>query len=635
MKRRLLSVVFASVMSVAILSGCGGTGAGKPDGIESDNGVSLSEAQDSTEHETAEGAQADAASGEELTMPDRAVTSNVWNAAGRTYVFGSDGIVSYEHATSGMELLNARHAPDINKDPKYQFNDGSGLLLKDKLYYTDYEYIAEDNNSYTLRLYSLGLDGSDLKVIYEKDGVESAYIHDMAYMDGILYVYYATDRPPVCLELDDDGEVTGEADYDRLDGFRYFDTGYAVPTQNNNGCKLVFPMIMAEDTGKYLAVKDYSNLMVIDARTGETSEYSGQSVSSVYETKVLMNHYNSTSDRYEFGLLDISTDEYKKLWNEDEYISIFAMDDDYAYSYGEYIRTPEDDLRFYRYDLNTGEKSMMYTVKSGSTALPGIAENVVSAVYRDGILYTVQNRDYALSLVGIDTASDNTEILYDRFYDPGISAIGRLEGIYKEVEYDGHVMISVNAVVLKLNSEYAGADKINADMQDILDSTLGMIDDNRDEWIDWYNESGGDYTIPYSFETTFSSISYNDGNIINILQSGYDYYGGVHGMPYIESYVYDLKTGERLYLSDLIDISEDEFDELVLEYITVHMNETQEYYWDGYDETVRNYAGLDESNFYLTDTGVTVYYAPYMLASYAAGFQEAEIPYERLDVNFR
>ena len=39
-----------------------------------------------------------------------------------------------------------------------------------------------------------------------------------------------------------------------------------------------------------------------------------------------------------------------------------------------------------------------------------------------------------------------------------------------------------------------------------------------------------------------------------------------------------------------------------------------------------------ESPFYLSETGVVFYYAPYEIASYAEGFPEVTIPYSELEM---
>ncbi len=627
----------AIVTSMALLAGCAGktAPAENTDTTESAADGSTTEGESQASGDNAEAAPLPEA---ELTMPESAVSSNVWEVAGKTFFIGAARIISYDEATGKTEELWVNKNKDSysSDSTMYDFSDNRGLILKDRIYYTEVENIQKDGEwSQNLRVCSMALDGSQKRELHTETGLSNTYGRDMAYADGILYVYYVNTEAPICLKLTDDGEVTEQVDCDSLEPYKYVEAGSYVPTQLNNGCTLVFPAITYKELGKVITVKDYSDIEITDVATGNTTEYSEQYVVAMSGSKLLLYHYNSTANRYEYSVLDVATEEYNKIYNDDYTLYVFAMDDKYAYLYGEMINLPTEDTKYYKFDLSNGEISELYTVDGEDSALPGNSTSVVTAAYRDGKLYTDLNRGYAYSVARIDTATKDETVLVDKFYDSGIGEIGKLVGNKKESKYDGKTMATASATVIQLDGRFAGASKINEDMKGIMNTVLSFVDDTKEECIEWYNESSGDYFMPYSCESNFRYVSYNDGKLINIMQEGYDYYGGAHGMPTWNSMVYDLETGESKNFGDLFDITEEELNELAVKYITEHMNEIGEYYWDGYEDTVRDYTNLNDAAFYLTDDGVVLYYAPYALASYAAGFQEATIPYSELKPNFR
>ena len=97
-------------------------------------------------------------------------------------------------------------------------------------------------------------------------------------------------------------------------------------------------------------------------------------------------------------------------------------------------------------------------------------------------------------------------------------------------------------------------------------------------------------------------------------------------MPYWNGYVFDLYTGERLGLVDIISDDEIQIKGLVTQYFTEMYNENPDMYWEGAIDTVFEYTTLD-SPFYLTEEGIVFYFGPYDLASFADGFQEIMVPY--------
>ncbi len=643
MKRRLIGLLLAMMMVVtpmSLLTGCGSQTVDQEESEEEDEEEDEDEAdtQESSAETSEEAQESVDISG--LEMPDMAVSSNVWDVAGRTIVFARDRIYSYDQEKGKTKLL----WKDMKKNEGYVeseqalFSSGKGLILGDKIYFTRTEDYYDTDGTWKTKvhLYKIDLDGKGQKSLFVLDGATS-YDQDLAYQDGILYMMYSSSDYPECFKLDENGDIAQEVEAPDLNGYDFDPSELMIPSMTQNGQKYIFPNITAASCGKKIFTKDYNTLTVIDAATGEKTEYKDQYPVSMYGDKLLMYHYNSGSNDngYDYGILDLSTEKYKKILSNEYSLRVYAMDDKYVY-YGEPEGMhPGNDYSYLKCDIATGEITSLYTFKTEKSELPTVSEWDVVANITDGRLYTLLNRDYMLSFVGVDTASGDMDVLVKEFFDPGIYDTGVL--VYKDdaLSYKGQKMASARISVFQLDDKFPGASKINKALMDDANGILANVDGCYEECTQWYEESGGDYFIPYDFTSDFGYISYNDGKIINIVQEDYLYYGGAHGMPYWNSYVFDLETGERLYLTDLISVSEEELDELLVEYATKHMNDIGESYWEGYEETVKQYGGLEERNFIIQDSGIEIFYDPYLLTSFAGGFQEIEIPDSELKVKFR
>lgn len=638
MFKRIALIMLASltiVTPMSCLTGCGSRMAvedTEDDGTDEDEDDEDASTDESEQESTEEEIDADA-----LITPDVAVSSNVWNIANKTIVFGQDRIVSYDKNSGKSKPL----WKDKKKDNDYTgygaFSAGKGIIVGDKIFFIRTENTQDSDGTWsdTLYLYRMNVDGSHLTSLYQYSGLNT-YEQDMAYLDGMLYITYASDKYPVCLRIDDNGDIAETVQAESLDGYDYDVSEYTLPTYDNNGHKYMLPSITEYELGKRILTKNYNTLVVADTDSGNRTEYKDQYPVSIYGDKLLLYHYNSASNNpdYEYGILDLSTEKYKKVLTAEESLRVFAMDDEYFYYCSSEPLKPETDAVYLRCNIGTGEESTLYTVKSAGSELPSVSYWDVVSDYTDGHLYTMLNRDYALSYVGIDTATDEVDYVANRYYDSGISEFGKLIYMNNETEYSGQTMATSSVSILQLDDKYAGASKINKLLKENGEAVIAQVEDVYDECVSWYKDSDG-YFIPYSFDNNFAYVSYNDGKIINIIEEGYNYYGGAHGMPYRVSYVFDLNTGERLWLSDLIDVPEDTLEDLVAEYTTKHMNDVGEYYWDDYEETVRLGVNMTSVDFILKDDGVDFFFPPYLLASYASGFQDITVPYDKLNPKFK
>jgi len=141
----------------------------------------------------------------------------------------------------------------------------------------------------------------------------------------------------------------------------------------------------------------------------------------------------------------------------------------------------------------------------------------------------------------------------------------------------------------------------------------------------------GFYDLYYEKE---SNIYYNDNNLLSVLNISYEYTGGAHPVSYWASETFDVRTGKLLTLSDIFGLSNEEALERVYETVISQIEATKDeennYYFEDYEENVKNY--YSENDFILGPNGIIFYYQLYTIAPYAAGIQTFELPYDKADV---
>lgn len=125
-----------------------------------------------------------------------------------------------------------------------------------------------------------------------------------------------------------------------------------------------------------------------------------------------------------------------------------------------------------------------------------------------------------------------------------------------------------------------------------------------------------------------AEVYYNGSNLLSVLQTDYEYTGGAHPMQYRSAATFDITTGEKLSLADIMGGSMEEALERVYDLVLAQIEERKGsddfYFNESYREDLREYYG--EEDFYLTGDGIVFYYQIYALAPYVAGFPEFKMP---------
>lgn len=629
--RKRMSVLALLLLSALVYAGCGSKQAEAPveeapDSV-TETEVSATPKPELEKEETVKDAGISVVeTGFGAEIPDSVNASPVIVGEKGVYFIGENRV-----SIMDLESGNARTLWEGERvdgwDEMNATTGGKGILLKDNLYFLN-TYYVKNEDSFTVPNYALvrlQSDGSESEVVYNYGEEYASY--NMYFADGTIYVDASGvgDR----ITIDADGKVAGVTDSSLASSSVAIPDGYHMVSYVNNGNQTAFPADMLESIGKLVLINPDYEYVLYD-RDGSTSLLGGE-VSSYYNGKLLINRNTDDYSGYDYGLVDMKSGEYTYLCYSDDRLNIVAMDNDYVYT----SEDAEDGRStiYNKISLKNGRIDMLLDKQYSEDSLVTYVNGTMPCVL-DGKLYTITSENYAMYNEIIDLSTKEETVSGESYYDSGIGQVGKLERCSEEYTApDGTVLMTVNAEVLKVSDRYAGASKINAVMSDVLDS-LSNHDADRQEALSWYEDAGEDnaWFPRYSFDAEVSKITYLDEKVLGFEMNGYDYYGGAHGMPWKDNYLFDLETGERLTLGDLVAVTEEELDSIVVD--AYKNNGEWEYYWDESENTIIEGISYETTDFTVTEDGLKFYFYPYALASYAQGFTYATVPYDRLGISY-
>lgn len=115
--------------------------------------------------------------------------------------------------------------------------------------------------------------------------------------------------------------------------------------------------------------------------------------------------------------------------------------------------------------------------------------------------------------------------------------------------------------------------------------------------------------------------------------------GGAGGVSWVgmEGNAFDLSTGEKIELSDLFQVSEEEYMNFIYDYVSKEVNKEIKagnigyFFEDAYSETgTSSIRGFNQENFIISSNALFVFYDKYDLADGASGVKMFEIPYDAM-----
>ncbi len=173
---------------------------------------------------------------------------------------------------------------------------------------------------------------------------------------------------------------------------------------------------------------------------------------------------------------------------------------------------------------------------------------------------------------------------------------------------------------------------INKDYKEEAESFPENIAEYEQAALEHYSTmiEGGNF-MPYEYTYTYT-VDYDKSELLSITSYSYYYSGGAHGMTINNSKTFDLTNQKELVLTDILNGTEAEIDELIInEFSEYFKEETSEDFLTEWGNSLKE--NVKDIKFRLTNEGLSLYFDVYTVAPYAAGTPEVIIPYN--DVLFK
>ena len=207
-----------------------------------------------------------------------------------------------------------------------------------------------------------------------------------------------------------------------------------------------------------------------------------------------------------------------------------------------------------------------------------------------------------------------------------------VDGRYSYYDRNGHLVWTQNTVIPLTWTIHIREEKYspNKDYLVYYPQIEGMKDKIAQLRVNQYLRSSSQVKeiprneqLDYSYSGDFS-VQFFQKNLLVLGLAGYHYpFGAAHGMPSKINVHIDLKTGQIYRLKDLFKPGSN-YVKALSEIIKKKIQEQQDSYIfpDVYKEIKEN------QPFYVTKDKLVIYFLPYEIAAFAAGFPKFEIPYQ-------
>lgn len=222
-----------------------------------------------------------------------------------------------------------------------------------------------------------------------------------------------------------------------------------------------------------------------------------------------------------------------------------------------------------------------------------------------------------------DTNYSEPEVATEQEVQEEIKTIQLVTGTGKTLEFDKDTYVTIitesHPVALLYYGDENKYPKLNSALEDYNKSEkeyqLNFIAENKDYAAECFSEEG-EYFSPFESSVT-AYVRRADTIVTSILYFGYEYTGGVHGNYYYYGKNYDTMSGKELVLSDVIN-DKDKLATAVSEQLGKHWSDIE--FNESFDiaELLNDETAISWTFDY---NGITIYFMPYSIASYASGVQ--------------
>ena len=177
--------------------------------------------------------------------------------------------------------------------------------------------------------------------------------------------------------------------------------------------------------------------------------------------------------------------------------------------------------------------------------------------------------------------------------------------------------ITVKSLFLAPENKSPVVDRINNELAAVLEELVFAISDEEAAMY------AADSSVSFSHDISYS-LHYYDEQVVSIISDIYTpATASAHEELLRYAYNYDLKTGERLKLADILG---KDFMETMVSHIYKRVNEANElqhYYENLEQQLVENFS---ENQWYMDSENVYVVYQSYQIAPYSWGMRIFDIP---------
>ncbi len=227
----------------------------------------------------------------------------------------------------------------------------------------------------------------------------------------------------------------------------------------------------------------------------------------------------------------------------------------------------------------------------------------------------------------------------------GMGSLELLDGlVYADIDSRHYYMNNQRSVIyrpdqsivlkngIKVTESKFSPNRNYLDYYPILENLASLkVEDNintrlRAMWKENVNVKPED-NLDYHYEGGFD-IGFYMKNLLVLQRTGYDYpFGAAHGMPVMDYIHVDTKTGSFYQLEDLFKDGSNYtgvLSEIVKKQIEKQVQEQGEeaFIWPDSYKGIRS-----DHTFYLTEDALMLYFTPYEIAPYAAGYPTFSVPY--------
>ena len=207
--------------------------------------------------------------------------------------------------------------------------------------------------------------------------------------------------------------------------------------------------------------------------------------------------------------------------------------------------------------------------------------------------------------------------------------------IKREFTYENTVMLTllITYPQIKLTNNFRAQNRINADIRSNVFGFFGYVASTLYFQAIREYKNAIENNFPFrTFDAVLNyDVTFNEDCYLSTYMDRYEFTGGAHGNTIRSSNTWSLKTGQKIPLPHFFK-QDKNYEKLLLEQILkqagMNMQQTPGIYFEDYRSLIVKY--FNPQSYYLTLSGIAIYYQQYEIAPYSTGIVVFTIPYKIL-----